>query len=127
MASTHPLMVISKFIAKSCVLPQLEATNKAGVVRELTHLLYDKKKIPDVAVALDQIVAREATESTGIGNGIAVPHARIPGMKSLACAVGRAPRGLDFMSVDRAPKLLCAECTGNEPQHPAPSSSRLAS
>ncbi len=106
MASTRSLMVISKFIGKSCVLPELEATNKAAAVRELTHLLYDKKKIPDVAVALDQIVAREATESTGIGNGIAVPHARIPGMKSLACAVGRVSRGLDFMSVDRAPVHL---------------------
>ncbi len=99
-------MVISKFIGKNCVLPELESTNKAAAVRELTHLLYDKKKIPDVAVALEQIVAREATESTGIGNGIAVPHARIPGMKSLACAVGRATRGLDFMSVDRAPVHL---------------------
>jgi len=106
MASTSLSMVISKFIGKNCVVPVLESTNKAAAVRELTHLLYDKKKIPDVAVALDQIVAREATESTGIGNGIAVPHARIPGMKNLACAVGRAPRGLDFMSVDRAPVHL---------------------
>lgn len=106
MSSTSSLMVISKFIGKNCIVPELEATTKAAAVRELTHLLFDKKKIPDVAVALDQIVAREATESTGIGNGIAVPHARIPGMKSLACAVGRASKGIDFMSVDRQPVNL---------------------
>lgn len=99
-------MVITKFITKTCVVPELEAKTKAAAIRELTHLLFDKKKIPDVAAALDQIVAREATESTGIGNGIAVPHARIPGMKGLACAVGRAPEGLDFMAVDREPVNL---------------------
>lgn len=106
MASTSSLMVISKFIGKNCIVPELESNTKAAAVRELTHLLYDKKKIPDVTVALDQIVAREATESTGIGNGIAVPHARIPGMKSLACAVGRASKGIDFMSIDRQPVNL---------------------
>lgn len=99
-------MVITKYITKTCVIPELEAKTKAGAIRELTRLLFDKKKIPDVAAALDQIVAREATESTGIGNGIAVPHARIPGMKGLACAVGRVPGGMDFMAVDREPVHL---------------------
>jgi len=99
-------MVISKFISKTCVVPHMEATTKAAAIRDLTHLLHDKKKIPDVAAALDQIVAREATESTGIGSGIAVPHARIPGIKGLACAVGRIPAGIDFMAVDREPVHL---------------------
>lgn len=106
MSRKSSLMVISKFIGKNCIVPELEANTKAAAVRELTHLLYDRKKIPDITVALEQIVAREATESTGIGNGIAVPHARIPGMKSLACAVGRASKGIDFMSIDRAPVHL---------------------
>lgn len=111
MSKSSSFMVITKFISKNCIIPELESKNKAAAVRELTHLLYDKGKIPDVALALDQIIAREATESTGIGNGIAVPHARIPGMKSLACAVGRAPDGLDFMAVDRQPvKLIFLIC-----------------
>jgi mannitol/fructose-specific phosphotransferase system IIA component (Ntr-type) len=111
MSKTKSFMVITKFIPKNCIIPELEAKTKAAAVRELTHRLYDKKKIPDVALALDQIVAREATESTGIGNGIAVPHARIPGMKSLACAVGRVTEGLDFMAVDRKPvKLIFLIC-----------------
>lgn len=111
MSKSSSFMVITKFITKNCIIPELEAKTKASAVRELTHLLHDKSKIPDVALALDQIVAREATESTGIGNGIAVPHARIPGMKSLACAVGRAPDGIDFMAVDRQPvKLIFLIC-----------------
>jgi len=99
-------MVLTKYILKNCVVPRLETETKADALKELTHLLFDKKKMKGVSQALDQIIAREVTESTGIGKGIAVPHARVTGMKSLACAVGRAPEGLDFMAVDRKPVHL---------------------
>ncbi len=99
-------MVISKFISKSCILPEMTATNKSDALKELTHLLFDKKKMKNMGMALDQIVAREATESTGIGRGIAVPHARVAGMKGLACAIGRVPQGMDFSAVDRQPVQL---------------------
>lgn len=99
-------MILTKYITKQCILPQLEATNKSDALKELTHLLFEKKKMKDVGPALDQIMSREVTESTGIGRGIAVPHARVPGMKTLACALGRVPEGLDFMAVDRRPVHL---------------------
>lgn len=99
-------MLLSKFIAKNCIVPALEADNKADALKELTHLLFDRKKLKSVGPALDQIMAREMTESTGIGHGIAVPHARVSGLKSLVCAVGRTIDGLDFMSVDRKPVHL---------------------
>lgn len=99
-------MLISKHIAKSCVLHEMSANSKPDIIKELTHLLFEKKKLKGVGPALDQIIAREATESTGIGRGIAVPHARIPGMKNLACAVGRIPEGVDFMAIDREPVRL---------------------
>lgn len=99
-------MIITKFIAKSCVVPEIGTSSKGDAIKEMTHHLYQKKKLKNVELAIDQIVAREATESTGIGKGIAVPHARIPGMKNLACAVGRAPKGLDFLAVDRQPVYL---------------------
>ncbi len=96
-------MILTKYITKSCIVPEMTATTKPEALRELTHLLFERRKLPDVGTALDQIFAREATESTGIGHGIAVPHARITGLKSLMCAVGRAPHGIDFMAVDRLP------------------------
>ena len=70
-------MEITKFITKTCIVPQMASGNKSDALRELTNLLYEKKKMGNAGSALDQIVARESTESTGIGNGIAVPHARI--------------------------------------------------
>ena len=99
-------MVLTKYIATSCIVTDLKVRTKSEALRELTHLLFDKRKMGSAAAALDQIMARETTESTGIGKGIAVPHARVPGMKSLACAVGRVPRGLDFTAVDHKPVHL---------------------
>ncbi len=94
-------MVLTKYITKSCIVPELESTTKPEALKELTHLLFDKKRMKGVGPALDQIMAREVTESTGIGKGIAVPHARVSGMKTLACAVGRAPEGIDFTAIDK--------------------------
>ncbi len=99
-------MQLTKFITKPCIIPEMQAKNKADALKELVHVLHERKKIPEVGPALDQIIAREATESTGIGNGIAVPHARVPGLKSLACSVGRVPEGLNFMAIDRKPVHL---------------------
>jgi nitrogen PTS system EIIA component len=100
-------MVLTEYITPSCIIPTLVAENKADALKELTHLLFEKKRMKkDLSLALDQIIAREGTESTGIGRGIAVPHARVPGMKNLACAVGRAPEGLDFLAIDRKPVQL---------------------
>ncbi len=99
-------MLLTKYITKTCIVPKLVANNKSDIIKELTHLLFEKKKLKNLGPALDQIMAREVTESTGIGNGIAVPHARVPGMKNLACAVGRAEKDVDFLSVDRKPVRL---------------------
>lgn len=96
-------MVLTKYISKTCILSEMAAANKSDAIKELTHLLFDKKKMKGMSEALDQVVAREVTESTGIGRGIAVPHARVTGIKQLVCAVGRVPAGLEFMSVDHKP------------------------
>jgi PTS system fructose-specific IIC component len=101
-----PEMILTNYITKSCIVPDMEVATKADALRELTHLLFDKKKMAGVGPALDQILAREVTESTGIGKGIAVPHARVTGIKGLSCAIGRISKGLDFMAVDRKPVQL---------------------
>ncbi len=99
-------MVVTKYLSKPYILPHMLVTNKSDAIKELTHLIFDKKRIKGIGMALDQVVAREITESTGIGRGIAIPHARISGIKSLVCAVGRIPSGIDFLSVDNKPVHL---------------------
>ncbi len=102
----HQDMVVTKYIAKNCILPHMLVTNKSDVIKELTHTLFERKKMKGVGPALDQVVAREITESTGIGRCIAVPHARVSGIKTLVCALGRIPSGVDFMAVDHKPVKL---------------------
>ncbi|MBI1321159.1 MAG: hypothetical protein GC168_19715 [Candidatus Hydrogenedens sp.] len=99
-------MLLTEFIQTDCIVPNLLAATKGEALREITHVLFDKRKIKGVGPALDQIMARETTESTGIGHGIAVPHARVSGLKSLVCALGRVNGGLDFAAVDRNPVHL---------------------
>jgi mannitol/fructose-specific phosphotransferase system IIA component (Ntr-type) len=99
-------MLLTKFISKGCVVPELEATSKAAALEELTGLLFRRRRLRGGGAALEQIMSREAIESTGIGHGIAVPHARVLGLKQLVCAVGRASEGLDFMAVDKDPVHL---------------------
>ncbi len=99
-------MLLTKYIAENCIVSDLTSTSKADAIKELTHLLFDKKKLQDVGTALDQVMARETVDSTGIGNGIAVPHARVSGLKNLMCAVGRHKNGIDFIAVDKKPVYL---------------------
>jgi nitrogen PTS system EIIA component len=99
-------MLLTKFMSEDCIIADLGTQNKADALKTLTHLLYDTKRIKAVPPALDQIMAREMTESTGIGRGIAVPHARVSGLTKLVCAIGRSPEGIDYMAVDKKPVHL---------------------
>lgn len=99
-------MLLTDFIGADCVLSEMKTKTKAEALQELTELLIQSRKLKGMEGALDQVMAREATESTGIGNGIAVPHARISGLKSLYCAVGRFKGGIDFSAIDRKPVYL---------------------
>jgi len=94
-------MQIIDHFHKNCVIPELEVENKADVLRCLIDLLFETHKLHDRDQVMAQIVAREATESTGIGHGIAIPHARISKLNKLHCAIGRSTKGIDFSAVDR--------------------------
>ena len=99
-------MRLTDYITQICINPSLLAATKAEALKEMTHLLFEQKKMQGVGPALDQIMARETTESTGIGKGIAVPHARVSGLKQLVCALGRVNGGVEFAAVDRKPVHL---------------------
>jgi mannitol/fructose-specific phosphotransferase system IIA component (Ntr-type) len=96
-------VLLTKFIPEGCIACDLEAANKADAIRELVLLLFRTMRLKGMSGALEQIMAREAVQSTGIGRGIALPHTRVPGSEDLLCAVGRASKGLDFRAVDNEP------------------------
>ncbi len=84
----------------------LEAKSKEGVLRELLQLLVDAGHLKDFDAAYDALLERESKGSTGLENGIAVPHAKTDTVNSLTLAIGIAPEGVDFRALDGNPSTL---------------------
>lgn len=86
-------------------VPLTEST-KDGVIRELIELLVGAGKVKDFARSYDAVLAREALASTGLENGIAVPHAKTLAVADLAVGIGVAPKGVSFAALDGKPSYL---------------------
>ncbi len=101
-------MKFTDFIPRKAIVPGLKANNKKAVVLELVTALKkamdgEKFAVTDVA---DAILERERVGSTGLGAGVAVPHAKLDTVKGVIGAFGRCPSGVDFNSVDGEPVSL---------------------
>lgn len=82
---------------------ELTATTKDGVLRELCDLAATAPQVSDPVDFLRAIGARERAMSTGIGMGVAIPHAKIPSVTDFVMAVGRSRAGVEFDSLDGLP------------------------
>lgn len=81
----------------------LQAKEKAEAIRELVDLLAANGELTDPRKVLEAVMEREATRTTGIGNGLAIPHGKCAGTDSLVMAVGKVPDGIDFQAIDGRP------------------------
>ncbi len=99
---------LSQIIPRKAILLNVKAANKKGVIQELVTAL--KKASPGESLSVKQLVdavmKREKVGSTGVGSGIAIPHAKHDSIEGIIGAFGRVPGGLDFDSVDGAPVEL---------------------
>ncbi len=82
--------------------PRLLADTKAAAISELIEMLDDEGLVSDRHEALSAVIAREEGMSTGLENGIAMPHARTSAVDRLVCAVGIKPEGIDFGTLDNS-------------------------
>ena len=73
---------------------------KTEAIGELVNLLAGSGDIKDAKKVLDAVLEREATRTTGIGNGLAIPHGKCQGTKDLVMAIGRAAEPIDFQAID---------------------------
>lgn len=96
----------SDFLEPSQVIFNLKADSKISALEELLDILKQQELIKDRKPILTRIIDRERLESTGIGHGIALPHARIDTGHDIAIAVGRSGEGIDFESIDKTPVHL---------------------
>lgn len=99
-------MALVELIEEDVVKVPLISTDKTGIIRELLQILVDAGKITNLEAANEAILKREAQGSTGLENGIAVPHAKCPEVNSLTIAIGISPDGVDFEALDGNPSYL---------------------
>src|SRR6476619_3913272 len=81
----------------------LEAKTKTEAIGELVNLLSASGDIKDAKKVLDAVLEREATRTTGIGNGLAIPHGKCNGTKDLVMAIGKPSTPIDFQAIDGRP------------------------
>ncbi len=97
---------LDHYLTPDNLLPQIKATTKEEAIRELITILASTGALDDPEAAYQDVLEREALMSTGMQDGIAIPHARTPAAKQLACAVGLASSGIEFDSLDGAPARI---------------------
>jgi Ca2+-transporting ATPase len=99
-------MKISDLLNRHLVLAHLKSHTKEEVISEIVGQIYASRKIKDKREVLNRILERERQGSTGIGNGVAIPHARIEDLKDAVLFVGLSKRGINFSSIDGRPVHL---------------------
>jgi len=99
-------MKIMDYLSEEWVIPDLQGTDKSSILKELSSVLVKPCQVPSVEELLQVLLDREKLGSTGIGEGIAIPHGRLKKLKIFFISFGRSLRGVDFDSIDRKPSHL---------------------
>ena len=99
-------MKIIDLLDPNCILPNLQASNKRGVLEELAAALVSGHKEVNLPTVVEVLLERERLGSTGIGDNIAIPHGKLPQLTQMLLAFGRSPQGVDFDSMDGKPSHL---------------------
>lgn len=99
-------MKIMDFLNKDAVSANLNASDKEGVIRELVDLLVKAEDIRNKEELIKALMTRESLGSTGIGQGIGIPHAKSHSVKNLVAAFGLSPKGVNFDSLDGEPVYI---------------------
>ncbi len=98
-------MKLSDFVVREAILVDLQATTKEEAIREIVRSLRDSGQVAeaDYEGVVRAILGREELGSTGIGQGVAVPHTRHPTVQRLVGTVALSKRGVDFAALDGEP------------------------
>ncbi|MEO0076880.1 MAG: PTS sugar transporter subunit IIA [candidate division WOR-3 bacterium] len=97
---------LSEIILNNGIILNVQNTEKIAVIKELAQKLIEQNLISDTEEFFSAILRRENLESTGIGQGVAIPHARTSAIKNIVIVFGRSQTGVDFSSLDGQPSHL---------------------
>lgn len=96
-------MRLSEMLKPQNIKLEVESTTKTDAIKELVDLLAANGEVADARKVLESVLERETTRTTGIGNGLAIPHGKCTGTDHLVMAVGKAKTPIDFQAIDGRP------------------------
>ena len=96
-------MKISDILKKEHVIKELHSCDKKNVLDKLSSFLEDEGEITNKESLLAALIEREKLGSTGIGENIAIPHAKISEIDKIITVFGRSKNGVEFESLDQKP------------------------
>lgn len=105
-ASSSHRNAIAGVLNRNLMIPVLKASSKEEVINELLSLLTNAGLVNDPELAHTDIMARERSMSTGMQDGISIPHARTTAVSRLVCAIGLKQEGISFDSLDGKPTTI---------------------
>jgi len=113
-------MKITELLTEATVTMTVSGSGKTEAIGELAKLLDGAGKLADVQRFMEAVLRREDQGTTGIGDGIAIPHAKSSAVKEAAIAFGKSEKGVDFASLDGKPVhliFMIAAPEGADNQH----------
>jgi PTS system nitrogen regulatory IIA component len=99
-------MNLRKVLSPEAVWVDLKADTKQGIIEEMIDRLVVAGKVKDREAAVKAVMEREAKMSTGMQNGVAIPHGKTDSVKELIAAVGLNKAGINFDSLDGSPSTI---------------------
>jgi len=99
-------MRLSEILAVDNIIPELKAKDKKGVLAELAEVIANYDANIDKSMLVKVLLEREHLGSTGIGDGVAIPHGKLSSVRQPIVSFGRSKKGLDFDSMDGQPAFL---------------------
>lgn len=96
-------MELARTLTLERIRVPLKSTDKTALITELVDLLAATNALADRNLVLDAVLKREAERTTGIGYGLAIPHGKTDGARTLVMAAGKPAQPVDFQSLDGRP------------------------
>lgn len=96
-------MNITDLLKREFIIEELKSKSKKEVLYELSEAFLRGNVNVDCDAMVEVLIEREKLGSTGIGDGIAIPHGKLPGLENLIVSFGRSKEGIDFDSLDGKP------------------------
>jgi nitrogen PTS system EIIA component len=93
---------IADFLDMNAIIADLTSSDAEGVLAELCQPIATTTG-NEKQVLVDALLARERLGSTGVGEGLAIPHAKVPGVRDLVASFGRSRTGVEFKAIDSRP------------------------